>query len=73
MIDEIRNAVHAASSSNQKIAMFHFQVLKHAKELDGFNAKDFCKEVGVPASYGTEFTRMIGLARLMRELGVRLT
>ena len=72
MIDDIRNAVHAAASSNEKIAMFHFQVLKNAKELEGLNAKDFCKEIGVPASYGTEFTKMISLARLMKERGVRL-
>jgi hypothetical protein len=72
VIDDIRNAVHAAASSNQKIAMFHFQVLKNAKELDGLNAKAFCKEIGVPATYGTEFTKMISLARLMDEQGVRL-
>lgn len=28
MIEEIRKAVHDAALGNQKIAMFHFQVLK---------------------------------------------
>ena len=72
MIDEIKKAVHAAAASNQKIAMFHFQVLKNAKELAGLNAKAFCEEIGVPATYATEFTKMISLARLLKEQGVRL-
>ena len=67
-----RPAVHTAASGNQKIAMFHFQVLKNAKDLEGLNAEAFCKEIGVPASYRTEFTKMIGLARVMEEQGARL-
>ena len=72
MIEEIRAAVHAAAASDQKIAMFHFQVLRHASELEGLNAKGFCKEVGVPDTYATEFTKMIALSRLMGEQGVKL-
>jgi hypothetical protein len=72
VINEIREALHTSASSNQKIAMFHFQVLKHAKELEGLNAKAFCKEIGVPVSYATEFTKMISLSRLMKEQGVKL-
>ena len=72
MIDDIRKAVHAAAASNQKIAMFHFQVLKNARELEGLNAKAFCKEIGVPETYATEFTKMISLSKLMEEQGVRL-
>jgi hypothetical protein len=72
LIDDIKAAVHAAASGNQKIAMFHFQVLKNATALEGLNAEAFCQEIGVPASYRTEFTKMIGLARLMGEQGVRL-
>lgn len=72
MIDSIKKAVHSAAGSNQKIAMFHFQVLKNAKELEGLSAKAFCKEVGVPQTYATEFTKMISLARLMREQNAKL-
>ena len=72
VIDQIRAAVHTAAGKNQKIAMFHFQVLKNAKELDGLNPREFCKEIGVPASYGTEFTKMISLARVMSEQGMTL-
>ena len=73
MINEIRAAVHAAAGSKQKIAMFHFQVLKNAMELDGLNAEKFCEEVAVPKTYQTEFRKMIGLARLMDERGFSLT
>ena len=72
MVDEIKAAVHGAASSNQKIAMFHFQVLKNAKALEGINAEGFCREIDVPVSYATEFTKMISLARLMNEQGVKL-
>ena len=43
MIQSIKKAVHDAAATNQKIAMFHFQVLKNAKELEGLNPKDFCR------------------------------
>jgi hypothetical protein len=41
VIDQIKAAVHNAASGKQKIAMFHFQVLKNAKELEGLNAQAF--------------------------------
>jgi hypothetical protein len=72
MIVQIKTAVHDAASKNQKIAMFHFQVLKHAEELEGMEPEAFCREIGVPNTYQTEFRKMLSLARLMRELGVRL-
>ena len=49
-----------------------FQVLKNAKELEGLNAEAFGREIGVPASYRTEFTKMISLAILIEEQGARL-
>ena len=73
MIDQIKTAVHNAARKNQKIAMFHFQVLKNADQLAGIDPKGFCKEVSVPETYATEFTKMIALARLMKEQGTKLT
>ena len=72
MVHDIKMAVQNAATKNQKIAMFHFQVLKHAKELEGMDAEAFCDEISVPATYQTEFRKMISLARLMDEMGVRL-
>ena len=72
MIEEIRKAVHDAALGNQKIAMFHFQVLKNAAVLDNIDAETFCREIGVPDTYKTEFRKMLSLARVMRQQGVRL-
>jgi hypothetical protein len=72
MIEEIRQAVHNAALGKQKIAMFHFQVLKNAAALEGVDAASFCREIGVPNTYKTEFTKMLSLARVMRQQGVRL-
>lgn len=49
--------------------MFHFQVLKNAAELEGMNPNGFCKEVGGSEDFATAFTKMMALARLMKEQG----
>lgn len=72
MIGEIKKAVHDAAAANQKIAMFHLQILKNAAELEGMNPEAVCKELAVPATYATEFRKMLSLARLMKEQGIRL-
>ena len=53
--------------------MFLFQVLIHADELDGDDPKEFCRLVGMPESSETEFRKMLKLAKLMEQEGVRLT
>jgi hypothetical protein len=72
VIEQIRAAIHRAAEKNQKIAMFHFQVLKNADELAGIDPRGFCQEVSVPETYATEFTKMIALARLMKEQGAKI-
>lgn len=72
MIEQMKAAIHRAAEKNQKIAMFHFQVLKNADELAGIDPKGFCKEISVPESYAIEFTKMIALARLMKEQGRKI-
>ena len=72
MIEQIKSAVNRAVESNQKIAMFHYQVLKNADELEGSDPKGFCKEISVSETYATEFRKMIALARLMKEQGAKL-
>lgn len=72
MIENIKKAVHDAALGNQKIAMFHFQVLKNAAALEGVNPETFCRDVSVPKTYQTEFRKMLGLARIMKQQGVRL-
>jgi hypothetical protein len=72
VIEQIKSAVNRAAANNQKIAMFHYQVLKNADELEGVDPKGFCNEISVSETYATEFRKMIALARLMKEQGATL-
>jgi hypothetical protein len=67
MIEEIKKAIQDAAQEKQKIAMFHFQVLRHADKLKNIDPALFCEEIGVPATYKTEFRKMLSLARIMKE------
>ncbi len=71
-IERIKEAIHRAESTSQKVAMLHFQVLKNADELAGFDPRGFCREVSISEKYATEFRKMIALARLMKEQGAKL-
>jgi hypothetical protein len=73
VIAQIKAAVHHAAVKGQKLAMFHFQVLKNADELADTDPKGFCEEISVPKTYATEFRKMIALARLMKEQGAKLS
>jgi hypothetical protein len=72
MIDAIKRAVHDAAGAKHKIAMFHLQVLRNADSLEGMDAEALCRELAVPVTYATEFRKMLSLARLMKEEGIRL-
>ena len=71
-IEQIKAAVHSAAVKKQKLAMFHFQVLKNVDELAGIDPKGFCREVSVPDTWVTELRQMRALARVMKEQGVKL-
>lgn len=73
MIEEITRKVRMAADSGQKIAMFHYQVLVNAEKLKGLDPVTFCKDVGVPETYATEFRKMVGLAKLMKEQGATIS
>ena len=72
MIEQIKAAIHHAAGNHQKIAMLHFQVLKNADELAGMDPIGFCKEVSISEKYATEFRKMIALARLMKQQGIKI-
>jgi hypothetical protein len=72
LIEQIKTAVQATANTNQKSAMFHFQVLTNANQLEGLDPKAFCREIGVLESYATEFTKMISVARVIKQQGMRL-
>jgi hypothetical protein len=73
VIDEIAIKVRDAALSGQKIAMFHYQVLANAEKLKDIDPVAFCNNIGVPETYATEFRKMLSLARLMREQGVKVS
>lgn len=72
MINEIARMVRDAANTGQKSVMFHYLVLVNAEDLKGHDAVAFCKEIGVPITYATEFRKMISLARLMKEKGTTI-
>ncbi len=73
MISEITRKVRMAADTGQKIAMFHYQVLVNAEKLKVLDPVAFCKDVGVPETYATEFRKMISLAKLMKEEGTSIS
>ena len=73
MYDQIKKQIASAALDRDKIATFHLQVLLNASHLTGVDAKDFCKHVGVPESYATEFRKMMKLAQLISSTGHTLT
>ena len=73
MIEDIATKVRDAAPNGKKIAMFHYQVLINADDLKGLDPVDFCKDIGVTKSYATEFRKMLSLAKLMKEEGVRIS
>ena len=72
MYEQIKLAIEAAERDGQKIAMFHYQVLANAAQLRSVDPEEFCQWVGMSRSFATEFRKMLALARLMQDRGVRL-
>ena len=73
MIDEIREKVTAAAEENSKLAVFHCEILLRAEELENYNAVEFCSEIQVPDSYAVEFRKMIKVASILRDRGLKIT
>ena len=73
MINEIARRARKNTQRAQKIAMFHYLVLVNAEKLRDLDAVAFCKDLGVPETYATEFRKMISLARLMKEQGTTIS
>lgn len=73
LIAGIRDAVHGAAESGQKVAMLHYQVLLNADVLESVDPEQFCTLINVPSSFKTEFRKMISLARLIRQQGGQVT
>lgn len=65
----IKSAIER-SPRNAYVAELHAQVLKYAVQLQDVNGKEFCEAVGIPISYGTEFSKMKKLAQRLENSGL---
>ncbi|UPW18888.1 transcription factor [Agarivorans sp. TSD2052] len=55
---------------NQYMAELHLQMIKYADNLQDITAKEFCEEVGLKPSYGTEFSKMRNLTGRLKQAGL---
>lgn len=51
------------------MAMFHYLVFKNYEKIGSDHPTEFCRRVGVPLSYATEFRKMVNLAELVKNQG----
>ena len=65
----IRQALSGAPR-NQYMAELHLQMIKYADDLQDITAKEFCEEVGLKPSYGTEFSKMRNLTSRLKKAGL---
>ncbi|WP_210234757.1 hypothetical protein [Methylorubrum sp. Q1] len=69
MFDKIKKAIDT-SPRNAYTAELHLQIIKYADHLDGVSGKEFCDLLSLPASYSTEYTKMIKIAPRLRKAGL---
>ena len=72
MYEEIIALYRKAAVEGNKTAMFHFLVLKYAEQLSEVDPLYFCNQIGAPASFATEFRKMIAVAKLMKQQGAKI-
>ncbi|MGR5501862.1 HTH-like domain-containing protein [Vibrio sp. DNB22_10_4] len=68
----IRKAIDCAPR-NQFMAELHLQMIKYADDLHDITAKEFCQEVELKPSYGTEFSKMRNLTNRLKQAGLDVT
>jgi hypothetical protein len=65
----IKAALQGAAR-NGYIAELHVQIIKYADVLQNVSGKEFCEEVGIGRSFGTEFAKMKKIAPRLRNAGL---
>ncbi|MCB1899413.1 MAG: hypothetical protein KDH16_08995 [Rhodocyclaceae bacterium] len=55
---------------NAYVAELHLQVIKYAEELRNVSGQEFCEEIKIPTSYGTEFKKMLKIAPRLKSAGL---
>lgn len=69
LADKIKQAV---DSSDRQFwtAELHLQIIKYAHEMKTLTGKEFCEQLGIPFSYGTEFSKMKKIADRLIQAGL---
>lgn len=60
----------ADAPRNQYTAELHLQMIKFADELKHITAKEFCEQMGLKQSLGTEFSKMRNLTARLKAAGL---
>ena len=68
-IKNIKNAIDAAPR-NDYTAELHLQIIKYADLLENVTGKEFCEQVGIGPSFGTEFAKMRKIAARLKKAGL---
>lgn len=69
IFEQIKLAL-AEAPRNQYTAELHLQMIKFADELKHITAKEFCEEMGLKQSLGTEFSKMRNLTARLKSAGL---
>ena len=69
IFEQIKLAL-ADAPRNQYTAELHLQMIKFADELKHITAKEFCEQMGLKQSLGTEFSKMRNLTARLKAAGL---
>jgi hypothetical protein len=69
VIKSIRAAIDLAPR-NDYIAELHLQIIKYGDYLQNVTGREFCQQLGIPPSFGTEFNKMRKLHWRLRNAGM---
>ncbi|WP_305816708.1 HTH-like domain-containing protein [Photobacterium leiognathi] len=67
--ENIKQAL-ASAPRNGFMAELHLQSIKYADELVDITAREFCEELELKPSYGTEFSKMRNLTTRLKAAGL---
>ncbi|WP_419342277.1 HTH-like domain-containing protein [Acinetobacter baumannii] len=69
--ERIRLAMNEAPR-NRQTADLHLQMIKYADDLKNITSKEFCEGVGLPLSYGNEFSKMRNITERLKAAGLKV-
>ncbi len=69
VFEKIKHAIDTAPR-NGYVAEMHLQVIKYSDILEEVSGKDFCAELNLGASWGTEFSKMKKISSRLKDAGL---